>query len=216
MKRNSKVMDESIDGYDWYEGQPKWRATRVIGVIFGVISVLVWGIILFRIFSAQNKTYENMILLNDTAAALYPEPIAKVTRLVPNTENQLDPAVMIYTPTALPEAENMQVSVRIRTKLFTAPSPELPAGYRFVLRERGEQTQEYALSYFQSETRFGYAFYRIAFEGVRFSDEKEYLLLIYPADSSATPLFSYTLYNADAYAHQTTPSKSAFVRVETP
>ena len=214
MKKKKTVWDESIDGYDWYEGQPKWRPMRIAGAVFCAISALVWGIILFRIFSAQDRSYENMILLNQRAAAIYPEQTAQVLRIVPATAGEPDPAVMIYTPTYLAEAENFQLTVRLRTKLFPAPSDTLPAGYRFVLRERGEETRDFPLSYFQLQKRFGYAFYRLAFETVSFSEEKEYVLLIYSAASDQDPAFSSVLYDAASYAHTTTPQKSAFVLAE--
>ena len=67
--RKKKYETEGIDGYDWNEAQPKWPITRIMNTAFGIISVIVWILILTRIFASGNSEYEKMILLNEKAAA---------------------------------------------------------------------------------------------------------------------------------------------------
>jgi len=216
--------EEGLDGYDWYEGQPKWPLRRILKVVMYSLSALVWILILLRIFTSGNSLYEDkLILLNDRAAEIYPEKEQTVVRINSSTESEKEGDVFVYYPVYLPAAENLQCSIRVNRREL--PPGEGEAGYRFILRESREGESEYhELSYFSSKKQFRYSFYRLAFENVTMEEGSVYTLMIFPEDhqaaSSEEPfaatdaLYHFTLCNSDTYCNETRPKESQFKTLE--
>lgn len=216
-KRKSEYDEEGHDGYDWYEGQTRWPMTRIVEVAFAIISVLVWGIILFRIFSSGNAEYEKMILLNEAAAEHYP---AQVQRIHSSTEGQEDGNVMIYYPVYLEETENLQFTARVNTRNLIPGSGE--EGYLFLLRESYEGQDTYhELSYFSMDQSAAYRFYRLCFEGVELNQDAIYTFLVFKEGYEAPPeselpypasdaLFQFTVCNSDTYVSASIPEEKIY------
>lgn len=222
-KKKNRYDEEGLDGYDWYEGQPRWPLTRILKVVFTTISILVWAVILIRIFSSQNSQFEKMILLNDTAAGFYPGEDAAVTRIHSATDGQEDEAVFVYYPVYLDEAQNLQLTARIRRSKLPPTGGDL--GYTFILRERvGDTTRYYPLSYHALERRFGYAFFRLCWEEVVWDPQGVYTFLIFDGDydpekadepyAALDAHFSFTVSNKDTYSSKITPPKKVWEWVE--
>ncbi len=212
-----KPVEEGIDGYDWNEAQPKWPLSRIMNTVLVVGSVIVWTLILFRIFSSANRDFEKMILLNDAAADLYPAKHTEVLRIHPSTSEEESGEVMIYYPIYLEKAQNFQFTARINRRNLT-PKGKAP-GFTFVLRETGDgETNFYPLSYYESETKFQYEFFRLCFEGIELDQEKAYSFLVYcgevkPENGEYLPSeadFAFTLLNSDTYCNKITPKEDIF------
>ncbi|MBE6712792.1 MAG: hypothetical protein E7580_04645 [Ruminococcaceae bacterium] len=220
-ERKKKYVTEGIDGYDWDESQPKWPITRIMNTAFCIISIIVWVLILTRIFASGNSEYEKMILLNDKAAAVYPEKTQQVLRI--NSANKKDASggVLVHYPVYLEEVENLQLTVRINHRTLKPGSGKL--GYTFVIRESsGEEVRFYPLSYHSIEKQFQYRFYRLCFEGVKLDPEKVYTLLLYRGDVKPTdgayPAekadFRFTVLNSETYCNTVTPKKSVYEKLK--
>ena len=188
-----------------------------MNTVLAVGSVIVWVLILFRIFSSGNAEFEKMILLNEKAAAIYPEKTAEVLRIHPSTSEEEDGGVILSYPIYLEEAENLQFTARINRR--TLPPKGKAPGYTFILRETGgEETRFYSLSYYESEKKFQYEFFRLCFEGISLDEKKVYTFFVYqgevlPQDGkfpAAEADFSFTVYNSDTYANQITPQSGVF------
>ncbi len=222
--KKSKYDEEGLDGYDWYEGQTKWPLTRIIKVVFCTISVLVWAVILFRIYSSSNGEFEKMILLNDRAAPIYYETHTPVVRINSSTENQEDNAALTYYPIYLPETENLQFTVRINRNHL--PPGKGETGYTFILRAvSGEETTYYPLSYYEKEKTFQYTFFRLCFEGVKWDDKGVYTFLLFQGDYEALqgdqpyPVtdskYHFVIKNSETYCRETTPKQDVFRLLKT-
>ncbi len=219
--RRKKYETEGVDGYDWNEAQPKWPITRIMNTAFGIISVIVWVLILTRIFASGNSEYEKMILLNDKAAATYPEECREVLRINSATDENAEGGVIVQYPIYLEQAENLQLTARVNRRTIKPGSGKM--GYTFILRESGgEESRFYTVSYHNSEKKFNYTFFRICFEGVKLDTDKVYTLLvysgeftpqdgIYPADKAD---FRFTVLNSDTYCNAVTPKRSAFKKMK--
>ncbi len=219
MAKKRACDQEGLDGYDWYEGQTKWPVTRIVEVSFGVISVIVWILILFRIFSSQNGDFEKMILLDERAAALYPEETSQVLRIFSSTDQEGDGSVLVYYPIYLSQTQNLQLTARINHR--SLPGASVEPGYLFLIRESGsEGVQYHPLSYYAKEKKFQYTFYRLCFDNVSFQKDHVYTLLVFPGDYTAlsgeNPYpasqahFSFVIYNFDTYSQEITPPKDVF------
>ena len=219
--RRKKYETEGIDGYDWNEVQPKWPITRIMNTAFTIISVIVWGLILLRIFASGNAEYEKMILLNDRAAEIYPGQTQEVLRINSANNDEAAEGVLVQYPIYLEQAENFQLTARINRRTLKPGAGKL--GYTFVLRESGgEESKFYTLSYYELEKQFQYRFYRVCFEGVKLDTTKVYTLLVYRGDfapeNGEYPAekadFRFTLLNSDTYCNTVTPKKSTFKTVK--
>lgn len=210
-------VEEGIDGYDWNEAQPKWPLSRVMNTVLVVGSVIVWVLILFRIFSSSNADFEKLILLNEKAAAIYPQKETEVLRIHPSASEDAEGSVILSYPIYLEEAKNLQFTARVNRR--TLPPKGKNPGYTFVLREGGgDEVKFYPLSYYQSEKRFQYEFFRLCFEGIELDEKKVYTFLVYQGEvfsedgkySAAKADFSFTVFNSDTYSNRITPKKSIF------
>lgn len=206
LAKKSHVNDEGIDGYDWDESQPKWPLTRIVSTSFGVISVIVWVLILFRIFASSGSSFEETVLLNDKAAKYYPDETRQVLRIHSDTDDDGENGVIVSFPVYLEKANNFQLTARVNRRVFSPEKGE--KGYTFVLRESGEDGSRYIdLSYSDSMKKFNYTFYRLCFEDVEFRDDFSYTLLMYRGEVSSengeyTPSkadFRFTVYTPDTY-----------------
>ena len=220
-ERKKKYETEGIDGFDWNEAQPKWPLTRIMNTAFGIISVIVWILIMTRIFSSGNSEYEKMILLNERAAAVYPGECSQVLRINSSTDKQTDGGVIVQYPVYLEQVENLQLTARVNVRTVKPGLGKVP--YTFVLRESGgEETKFYTVSYESVKKQFNYRFYRICFEGVKWEQDKVYTLLVYsgkitpedgnyPADNAD---FRFTVSNSDTYCNFVTPKQSTYKKAK--
>ena len=162
-KRIREINAEGWDGYDWDENQPKWPLTRILKVVFNTLAVLIWAIILIRIFTSGNSKYEEMILLNGAASEIYPKQTTQIMQIHSATDSQEDGSVLIYYPTYLSECQNLQFTARVNTR--SRPAGKGEVGYTFILREsEGDTVTNYTLSYYAVDQSFQYRFYRLCFE----------------------------------------------------
>ena len=220
--RKKNYETEGVDGYDWNEAQPKWPITRIMNTAFGIISVIVWLLILTRIFASGNSEYEKMVLLNDKASAIYPGQVQEVLRINSAIDKEVDGGVIVQYPVYLEKVENLQLTARINRRTIKPGSGKM--GYTFVLRESGgeEDSRFYPVSYHSVEKQFQYSFFRICFEGVKLDQNKVYTLFVYrgdyaPADgkySAKEAEFRFTVLNSDTYCNTVTPKRSAFQKVK--
>ena len=219
--RRKKYETEGVDGYDWNEAQPKWPITRIMNTVFGIISVIVWILILTRIFASGNSEYEKMILLNDKASAVYPGEVREVLRINSAIDKDVDGGVIIQYPVYLEEVDNLQLTARVNRRTIRPGSGK--TGYTFVLRESGgEESRFYTVSYYSTEKQFQYTFFRICFEGIELDQNKVYTLFVYqgdfaPADgkySADEAEFRFTVLNSDTYCNKVTPKRSTFQKVK--
>jgi len=227
-KKKSRYEEEGLDGYDWYEGQPKWPLRRIANLIISCISIFVWAIILIRLITSANGEFEKMILLDEKAASIYPQEVAQVVRIHSMTDEDDDGSVLVYYPVYLEETGNLQFTARVNRRHH--PRGEGEVGYRFLVRESGKdenketENRYYELSYFTKKDQFGYTFFRLCFDGVEFDETKVYTVLMfaedfvpetgdnpYPVSSSR---FHFTLYNSETYVAKTTPKESIFEVLE--
>ena len=215
--RKSHVNDEGIDGFDWNEAQPKWPAVRILNTTLGVLSIIVWIILLFRLFASGNAKFEKMILLDDNAQKSYPAE-EQVLRIHSNTDEEGKSGLVVYYPVYLEKAENFQLTAKINRRVLKPGKGDL--GYTFILRESGgEETKFYPLSYENSQRKFNYTFFRLCFNGVKLDQKKVYTLLVYCGEKDAESGeysakdadFSFTLLNSDTYCNMITPDKDVFV-----
>lgn len=222
-KQIKLMNEEGLDGFDWHEKQAKWPLHRIVEVSFAVISVFVWAIILFRIFTSCNGEYEKMILLNDKAAEIYPLTQNEVMRIHSSTDQQEDGSVLVYYPVYLEETDNMQFTARIRRRALPPNAGE--TGYTFILRESGAEGDTYhPLSYYSGEKNWFYTFFRLCFEGVEFHEDHVYTFLVfeggYTPESVDQPYpltasrFHFTIYNSETYCNHTVPKNSVYERVK--
>ncbi len=205
--KKSHVNDEGIDGYDWDESQPKWPVTRIINVGLGVISVIVWVLILFRIFASSGSSFEETVLLNDRAAKIYPGETRQVLRIHSDTGEDAENGVVVSFPVYLEKADNFQLTARVNRRVFSPGKGE--KGYTFVLRENGDGESRYIpVSYSDSMKKFNYTFYRLCFEEVAFREDFSYTLLMYrgdvqPENGEYTPSkadFRFVVYTPETYS----------------
>lgn len=219
--RRKKYETEGVDGYDWNEAQPKWPITRIMNTVFGIISVIVWILILTRIFASGNSEYEKMILLNDKASAVYPGEVREVLRINSAIDKDVDGGVIIQYPVYLEEVDNLQLTARVNRRTIRPGSGK--TGYTFVLRESGgEESRFYTVSYYSTEKQFQYTFFRICFEGIELDQNKVYTLFVYqgdfaPADgkySADEAEFRFTVLNSDTYCNKVTPKRNTFQKVK--
>ncbi len=219
--RRKKDETEGVDGYDWNEAQPKWPITRIMNTVFGIISVIVWILILTRIFASGNSEYEKMILLNDKASAVYPGEVREVLRINSAIDKDVDGGVIIQYPVYLEEVDNLQLTARVNRRTIRPGSGK--TGYTFVLRESGgEESRFYTVSYYSTEKQFQYTFFRICFEGIELDQNKVYTLFVYqgdfaPADgkySADEAEFRFTVLNSDTYCNKVTPKRNTFQKVK--
>ena len=219
-KKKSGVNDEGIDGFDWNEAQPKWPLARVMNVSFALISAVVWFLLLFRLFTSGGGAYEEMILLNGKAQEIYPEKVNEVLRVYPATDESAGDGAVIFYPVYLEETQNFQFTVRIHRRTF--PPGEGKIGYTFFLREsRGDGVTDHPLSYYKSDTKWGYSYFRLCFEGIQLSPDKVFTLLIYPGENSGEEgeilaqdaAFRFVLFRSDTYTNRITPDEDVFHRV---
>ena len=217
--KKSHVNDEGIDGYDWDESQPKWPLSRIVSTSFGVISVIVWILILFRIFATSGTSFEERILLNDQAAAFYPSETRQVLRIHSDTGEDAENGVVVSFSTYLEKADNFQLTARVNRRVFAPGKGEM--GYTFVLRESGEDgTRFIPLSYSDSLKKFNYTFFRLCFEGVDFHKDSSYTLLMYrgeylPENGEYTPSkadFRFPVYTPETYTKNIICKKDVFVK----
>ena len=219
--KRKKYETEGVDGYDWNEAQPKWPITRIMNTAFGIISVIVWILILTRIFASGNSEYEKMILLNDKASAIYPGEVREVLRINSAIDKEAEGGVIVQYPVYLEKAENLQLTARVNRRTVKPGSGKM--GYTFILRESGgEESRFYTVSYHSVKKQFQYSFFRICFEGVKLDQSKVYTLFVYqgdfapadgkyPADKAE---FSFTVLNSDTYCNTVTPKRSTFQKVK--
>ncbi len=205
-----RIEEEGLDGYDYYEGQPKWPLRRVIKTILYGISAVVYAILLIRIATSCNSAYQNMILLNDKAAELYYYGNGgTVLRVDFATEENEEGSVIPQGAVYLADCENFQLTLKIRKK-HLPPSSE-GCGYDLELRGLfGEETKVFPVSYEIFEDRFGYRYVRAAFEGVELDSAEELVIRLYQKGDSTQPLFSYQVYTGDTYCKKITPGKSEY------
>lgn len=210
-----KGVTEGVDGYDWNEAQPKWPITRIMNTAFGIISVIVWALILFRIFSSSGSEFEKMVLLNDAAREHYPET-RQVLRINSQTDKDTGGEVIVSYPVYLEKARNLQLTARVNRRTFPPGAGE---GYTFVIRESGDGASRYfPLSYAKSEKKLWYTFYRLCFEGVELDREKIYTLLVYCGEVSPEggeyPVseadFRFTVLDRDTYCNTVTCKRDVF------
>ncbi len=218
LAKKSHVNDEGIDGYDWDESQPRWPLTRIINVSFGIISVVVWVLILFRIFASSGSSFEEMILLNDKAAKFYPVESRQVLRIHSDTGEDAENGVVVSFPVYLEKADNFQLTARVNRRVFSPGKGKI--GYTFVLRESGEEGSRYIpVSYSDSLKKFNYTFFRLCFEGVEFQEDFSYTLLMYqgeaiPEKGEYIPSeadFRFAVYTPDTYSKYITCKEDVFV-----
>jgi len=216
-----KYETEGVDGFDWNEAQPKWPITRIMNTAFGIISVIVWLLILTRIFASGNSEYEKMILLNDKASAVYPAECREVLRINSAIDKDVDGGVIVQYPVYLEQVDNLQLTARVNRRTIKPGKGEM--GYVFILRESsGEENVYHKVSYYNSEKQFQYTFFRLCFEGIELDTKKVYTLLVYsggyvPEDGTYLPqdaLFRFTVLNSDTYCNTVTPKKSIFQKVK--
>ena len=218
--KKKKYETEGIDGFDWNEAQPKWPITRIMNTAFGIISVIVWVLILSRIFASGNSEYEKMILLNDKAASVYPYECQQVLRINSATDQEAKGGVIVQYPIYLEEVENLQLTARVNRRTIKPGMGK--TGYTFVLRESGgEESRFYTPGYQSTKRQFNYTFYRLCFEGVKLDRTKVYTLFVYRGDFQPTdgayPAdkadFRFTVLNSDTYCHTIPPQKITFQKV---
>ena len=218
-KKKSNVNAEGLDGYDWDESQPKWPLSRLLKVSLTVISVVVWILVLWRIFSGTNADFEHLILLDAKAAQQYPAADSSVVRMYSENSGDEDAeAPLVDYPVYLDSAENFQLTLRINRRTF--PEAKGEAEYRFVLRRAAEEgTFYHALSYSTAENSFQYRFYRLCFNGVPWEEGSVYTLLVFAGDfegeeenpyPASEAYFTYTVKNADTYIKEITPKESEY------
>lgn len=215
--RKSHVNDEGIDGYDWDEAQPKWPAVRILNTTLGVISVIVWIVLLFRLFVFNPGDFDEMILLDEKAAEIYPEKTSQVLRIHSNTDEEGKSGLVVRYPVYLEEAENFQFTAQINRRVLKPGKGKVD--YTFILRESGgEETRFYTVSYEDSQKKLNYTSFRLGFNGVTLDQNKVYTLLVFCGEEKGkdgvyegkNADFTFTLLNSDTYCNTITPNEDVY------
>jgi hypothetical protein len=164
-----------------------------------------------------------MILLNKTAADVYPLEQNEVVRIHSSTENQEDGSVLIYYPVYLDEVDNLQFTARVRRRAL--PPGKGETGYTFILRETGGgETRYHQLSYHSMEKNISYTFFRLCFEGVELEEDSICTFLVfeggYEAKDGEDPYpvtdskFRFTICNSDTYRNRTVAKTKLYKRID--
>ena len=216
----SHVNDEGIDGFDWDENQPKWPAVRILNTTLGVISVIVWIVLLFRLFVFSPGGFDEMILLDEKAAEIYPKEESQVLRIHSNTDEDGKSGLVVRYPVYLEEAQNFQLTAQVNRRVLK-PGKE-GTDYTFILRESGgEETKFYPVSYSDFQKKWNYTFYRLCFDGVNLDEMKVYTLLVYSGQEEGKDGvfeakdadFTFTVYNSDTYCNTITPDEDIYTYI---
>ncbi len=209
---------DGIDGFDWHENQPRWPLVRIMNTALTIISIIVWVVLLSRLFVFNSGKFDNMILLDEKAAGIYPEKTSQILRIHSNTEEDGKSGLVVLYPVYLEEAENLQLTAQINRRVLKPGEGDTP--YTFILRESdGTKSSFYPLSFSKTQKKMNYTFYRIGFNGVELDQNKVYTLLVYcgkvegkESEYSAKDAdFTFTILNSETYCNTITPEKDVFV-----
>lgn len=217
-----QVQEEGLDGYDYYEGQPKWPLRRIVRVTFTVLAALVYLLLFLRWFQSCDADIGEKILLDAASSRIYPAD-GKVIRFDFATPESGSGEVQYSFATALPDAEVFQVTVKIKERAF--PPEGEGAGYRFSLVKSGEEENTFFPTAMQSEERMGYRTFRLSFSGVRLSESDSLTLHTAPGSVSEDKMrtaprqnsrFSWVVVSPDTYSTPIRPAEKDFLIVKNP
>ena len=190
-----KKEEEGLDGYDWYEGQPKWPMRRILGVLVLSISIFMYVFLFFRFCTAFSGGFGEVILLTGESAAVYPEKCDSVRRFYPATREDEDGAVQVQYVVALEETDAFQLTLKVKKSAY--PPAKEGAGYRVVLRwDKEGETRFVELADFVRQDNFGYRYLRCLFDGVPDAADATLTLLVCPATVTGDPALSDAFYTA--------------------
>ncbi len=209
-----KRDEEGIDGYDWYEGQPKWPLRRILGIVVLGISIFMYVFLFFRFCTAFSGGFGEIILLTGESAGIYPEKCATVRRFYPATKEDEDGTVQVQYVVALEETDGFQLTLKIK-KSAHRPAGD-GAGYRIVLRwDKEGETRFAELADYVRQDSGGYRYIRCLFDGVTDAENATLTVLVCPADVSGEPsltdaFYSATVGGSSVYSVEVTPKREVF------
>lgn len=209
---------EGLDGYEWYEGQPKWPLRRILGTVVAAISIFIYALLFFRFCTAFSGGFGEQILLAGNSRELYPAE-GVVRRFYPETGEDEDGTVQVQYVVALEDTDHFQFTLKIRKKAHT-PAGENP-GYRVILRrDRDGETSYHEMSFFRSVDSYGYRYIRCGFDGIEDAENSTLTLLVYPGDyrgesfSAGDAVYTATLGGSGVYSTQVKMNEDRFTILE--
>lgn len=215
-KKLSKWEEEGLDGYDWYEGQPKWPLRRIIGAVVIAISAFIYAFLIFRFITAFSGGFDDMILLSGKSAEVYPSENAVVRRFYPETSEEDDGRVQIQFVAALETTEAFQCTFKINKNSY--PPAGDGVGYAIELRwDLDGQTRYLPLTEYKTRDHFQYRDIICFFENVPDAQRATLTLVICPAadDASFTNAFyTATVGGESVYSAVVRPKDDRFVTKE--
>ncbi|MBQ3865978.1 MAG: hypothetical protein II776_03670 [Clostridia bacterium] len=213
-----KQAEEGLDGYDWYEGQPKWPLRRVVGTAVAAISVFIYVFLFFRFCTAFSGGVGEVIFLTGESARVYPSENAVVRRFYPATGEEDDGTVQVQYVVALEDTEDFQLTLKIRKKAHP-PAGEEP-GYRVVLRrDLDGETRFFEAADCRVKDSFGYRYLVPTFHGVSDAEHATLTILLLPGGDDGEPTLSRASFSAvvggsSVYSARVYPKDDAFVPVK--
>ena len=216
----SKWDEEGLDGYDWYEGQPKWPLRRIIGVAAVAISVFIYLFLFFRFFTFFTGGWGDSILLNAESAAVYPSDSVRVLKFKPDTTEDDDATVVLENVVALEATDCFQCTLQIN-KNSHAPGAEDP-GYLIALHwnKEGEGSRFIPLAAYRIKDHFQYRDLICLFEDVPDADSATMTLLICSADTAFSKVsfsdafFTATVGGKSVRPYVIYPKEKQFIAIE--
>ena len=215
-KKRSKWEEEGLDGYDWYEGQPRWPLRRIIGVIAIAISIFMYAFLFYRFFTAFSGGFGDLILLAGKSANVYPSENAVVRRFYPETKEDEDGSVQVQFTAALETTDCFQTSFKINKK--THPPAGDGPGYTVALRwDLDGETRILPLVYYEMRDHFQYRYFACVFENVPDAEHATLTLLVCPAEGEAslsTAFYAATVGGESVYSVVIRPQEDRFITKE--
>ncbi|MBP5288304.1 MAG: hypothetical protein J6Z79_00340 [Clostridia bacterium] len=213
-KKPGKWEEEGLDGYDWYEGQPKWPLRRIIGVAAVGISVFIYVFLFFRFCTAFSGGFGDTVYLTGKSTSVYPAQETSIRRFYPETRADDDGSVQLIFTAALEKTDSFQCTVKINRNA-RAPGKE-DCGYKIALRwDRDGETHLIPLADFQMKDVFQYRHLACLFEDVPDAEKATLTFLICPADakdiSFETAFYTATVGGESVYSAVVRPKSDRFV-----
>ena len=189
----------------WRPAPPKWRTSlfKTLKITFVAFMFFLIGLMFFR----QSKPPKNMkqLIWDEELVALYAENTengvqTEIKNIISYDSFSDDGMFSVYTIIYIPELQQIQFTVRYNNRALNYLEQDYPEAkdkegelYRFLLRDdHGTKYTEYS---YTSDTKMGYTYRRLIFNGVSLTDVSAiYVDVYYSGDFNPESPARHTMY----------------------